>query len=160
MYHQWLLEIQFIPAVMGHSIQYSPVSLSTTPSLLRLFIGGSPQTPITRCARLPKAGIPLLKLLSSLFGSWCHHFIHDHIKEILNLKAVVFKRDAVFYGSSPADAEQTKAREPRAGLLASGWGSVKQRPNPLDEAARTAVLRHIVLYQQLHYVVLDILARS
>jgi hypothetical protein len=67
--HQWLLEVQFIPAVMGHSIQYNPVSLSTTPSLLRLFIGARPQTPIVRCARLPKAGIPLLKLLSSLFGS-------------------------------------------------------------------------------------------
>ena len=40
--------------------------------------------------------------------------------------------------------EQARAHERPAGL-ASGLGCVKQRSNPLDLAARTAVLRHIIL---------------
>jgi len=66
------------------------------------------------------------------------------------MKSSSFREGCGFLGivSDDDPTKKARARERRGRFNpASGRGSVKQRPNPLDSEAGAAVLRHIVLSQ-------------
>ena len=65
-----------------------------------------------------------------------------------------FYEGPLFSGVASSDKDPSSEREhvSRGQSLASGRGSVKQRPNHPNSAAQTGVLRHILLYLIFYFI--------